>query len=71
MTGGQTSLLLGCLGDDMKSSVDGGIRRLADERPRLKVVKLSDEEQKAHEARLLSINKASDGKCLWENSVEE
>jgi DNA polymerase-3 subunit epsilon len=71
MTGGQTSLLLGGLGDESQSSVDGGIRRLANDRPRLKVVKAMDEEQTAHEARLLFINEASGGKCLWESGNGE
>lgn len=71
MTGGQTSLLLGGLGDEAQSSVGGGIRRLASERPQLKIVKAGDEEQTAHEARLLAISEASDGKCLWESGNGE
>ena len=71
MTGGQTSLLLGGLGDETQSSVDGGIRRLASERPRLNVVKAGDGEQTAHEARLLAISEASGGKCLWESGNGE
>jgi DNA polymerase-3 subunit epsilon len=70
MTGGQTSLLLGGSGDETQASADGGIRRLPDDRPHLKVVKVNGEEQTSHEARLLSINAASDGHCLWGNFKE-
>jgi len=71
MTGGQTSLLLGGLGDETQSSADGSIRRLASDRPRLRVVKVEDSEKSAHEARLLSIGEASGGKCLWGSGGEE
>jgi DNA polymerase-3 subunit epsilon len=71
MTGGQTSLLLGGSADEVQSSVDGGIRRLPTERPRLKVVKVDSEEQVAHEARLSSISEASGGKCVWERGEEK
>ena len=71
MTGGQTSLLLGAQGDETQSSGDGNIRRLPSDRPRLRVVKAKDEEQAAHEARLLSISEASGGKCLWNSTREE
>ena len=67
MTGGQTSLLLGSQGDEAQSKTGGGIRRLASDRPRLKVVKSGSEEQTAHEARLISISEASGSKCLWES----
>jgi len=71
MTGGQTSLLLGAQGNEAQSMGDEKIRRLSSDRPQLRVVKASDEEQTAHRARLLSISEASRGKCLWSESGEE
>lgn len=64
MTGGQTDLLLGGQGDETQASVDG-IRRLTEDRPRLKVLRVSREEQAAHESRLESIDKAIGGRCVW------
>jgi len=71
MTGGQTSLLLGGSNEERQASVDGGIRRLSGDRPRLKVVKAGVGEQTAHEARLLSIKEASGGQCLWKDAGKE
>ena len=67
MTGGQTKLLLADEDNegDTGSSEGGAIRRLAADRPTLKVVKASADELEAHEQRLLEIDKASEGKTLW------
>ncbi|MBR7889029.1 DNA polymerase III subunit epsilon [Marinomonas sp. A79] len=66
MTGGQTSL--GLASDSgSESKEDGGaeaIRRLAADRPMLKVIRASDDELKAHEERLDLIDKKS-GQSLW------
>lgn len=68
MTGGQASLSLrGEGGDDSSSrSGQGGYRRVPAERPRLKVVRVSEEEGAAHADRLAAIDKASGGACLWQ-----
>ena len=66
MTGGQTNLLLSADdGDDSEGNADTGIRRLAADRPALKVIKASEEELSAHEVRLQEIDKASDGNNRW------
>ncbi|MGA9851879.1 MAG: DNA polymerase III subunit epsilon [Gammaproteobacteria bacterium] len=66
MTGGQAALLLdataetGRLGNGRLQPVDRtGLK--------LKVIHASDEELKAHKSRLETINKASGGKCLWQD----
>ncbi len=66
MTGGQAILLLdpsvesGHLGNNRVQHVE---RRGLE----LKVMHASDAELKAHQARLEAINKASGGKCLWQD----
>ena len=67
MTGGQTSLSLDGLGEGAGSTVSE-IRRLAADRPRLKVIAAGAEELAAHESRLAAIDKASGGKCVWKNT---
>jgi DNA polymerase-3 subunit epsilon len=64
MTGGQVSLHLG--GED---HAEAGlrreeVRRLSVPRGKLRVVRASDSERAAHEARLAAIDKASGG-CVW------
>ena len=66
MTGGQTSLLLGGQEEGLQNAVTG-IRHVANDRPRLKVIQATEAEQVAHEARLSAIGEASGGNCLWEN----
>jgi DNA polymerase-3 subunit epsilon len=64
MTGGQASLTL-----DSRSDPHGGqgqaIRRLPADRPRLPVINASEEEQRAHLARLEAIEKACQGPSVW------
>lgn len=65
MTGGQTALKLGA-GDD--SGVSGGgeaIRRLQTNRPKLKVVTATEAELQTHREKLQTIDKQSDGACVW------
>ncbi|MCG8315652.1 MAG: DNA polymerase III subunit epsilon [Pseudomonadales bacterium] len=63
MTGGQTALTLG--GDDDSGEVSGTkIRRLDGGRPPLKVIKASEPEIAAHEARLQSLDKSA-GEAIW------
>jgi len=64
MTGGQTTLSLGGSHAAGAATAPEAIRRLSG-RPALRVIRASAEELAAHEERLLAIDKASGGKCLW------
>lgn len=67
MTGGQTALTLAGQGSDEDAGADGisVIRRLDQEtRPRLKVIRASEDELAAHAERLAAIEKAA-GFALW------
>lgn len=66
MTGGQTSLLLSGQEESVQASVTD-IRRVVNDRPRLRVINANDTELTAHEARLQAIAEASGGNCLWGN----
>ncbi len=70
MTGGQTSLSLGGSSDETGLKRPEAIRRLASDRPPLKVVRATSDELRAHEERLAAIGKASGGNCLWKGSNE-
>ncbi len=69
MTGGQTRLSL----DGNTSSADGphqeSVRRVDPNRSALRVIRPTDEELVAHEARLALIDKASDGRCVWKKAT--
>lgn len=65
MTGGQTDLLLAGQGEETQMTAEA-IRQLDRDRPPLRIVRASAEEQAAHEARLQSIRDASGGVCLWD-----
>ncbi|MES9934991.1 MAG: DNA polymerase III subunit epsilon [Sedimenticola sp.] len=65
MTGGQTNLLLGGGVDDSEGADASMIRRLAADRPSLKVVHAGEDEIAAHEARLDALDKAVGGSCVW------
>lgn len=65
MTGGQTNLLLAGEGSQDGGGVDTSIRRLAAERPALKVITADGEELAAHEQRLQEIDKTSEGNNHW------
>ncbi len=66
MTGGQTALLLGGSGDSEENEGGvTGIRRLASNRPKLQVIKASDDELAAHAKKLQELDKRSGGNCLW------
>lgn len=62
MTGGQASLLDDI--DNPEGSKQQAIVRLSADRPKLKVIRCSEEELSAHEQRLEKIAKAG-GSCLW------
>ena len=64
MTGGQTDLLLDGQSEGGQSAA-GEIRRLAQERAPLRVIRANADELAAHEARLAAIDEASEGQCLW------
>ena len=67
MTGGQVDLSLG--GDDGPARrVLAPDQRHSGDRPPLKVIPPSAEERAAHDRRLQTINKESEGRCLWINS---
>ena len=70
MTGGQTSLLLGGHEDETQATVSS-IRRLAADRPALRVIHAGNDEQQAHETSLQIIRNASGGQCLWTDSVND
>jgi len=67
MTGGQTNLALG--GNQSSNSGDDDgidqIIRLPATRPKLKVIRATEQELEAHKAKLDVIDKASGGECLW------
>ncbi len=69
MTGGQASLSL-----DSSSDLHGErtrvIRRLSADRPPLPVIRASEEEQRAHRARLDAIEKACNGTSVWRRLEE-
>lgn len=69
MTGGQTDLLLAGQGGESQSDA-GEIRRISSERSKLRVVRASEEEMTAHEARLQSISQSSGGTCLWQGTED-
>ncbi len=62
MTGGQTSLSLSASGEAGQGEE---VRRLAEGRPPLKVIRASDSELAAHQQRLQAIDNKSGGNCLW------
>lgn len=65
MTGGQTGLFEDRMGQSKGDSSATKIRRLAGDRPALKVIQASDEENAEHDAWLDKLAKASGDQCLW------
>lgn len=68
MTGGQTTLLLGGESDELSGDHQGllaSIRRVDSQRPALKVLQATPEEQAEHYAKLERIKKKSGGSCMW------
>lgn len=65
MTGGQAALLL----DGRRTEAAGGgmqeIRRLSADRPALKVLRASADEEAAHRRYLENLDRESSGNCLW------
>jgi len=67
MTGGQVSLLIQ---DNKTQSNHSTIKRVSSTRAALSVIAPTEEELQAHQQRLVAIDKASDGKCLWQHLGE-
>jgi DNA polymerase-3 subunit epsilon len=69
MTGGQTDLLLH---DDQSGNNQNSAeaRKLDQNRPRLRVIKPSNEELEAHYKKLETVDKESNGNCLWKKMEE-
>ena len=69
MTGGQTDLLLH---DDQPGirQNSGEARKLDPNRPKLRVIEPSSEEQEAHYKKLETVDKESNGNCLWKKMEE-
>lgn len=65
MTGGQVSLSLEGAQSDGGSQASSGIRRLAEDRPRLRVLRADAGESAAHAVRLEQLDAASGGQCQW------
>ncbi len=73
MTGGQTALSLG--GEDDEdlggAAVARGPRRVATDRPQLRVVQPTTAEEEAHQAWLERLDKAAGGPCVWRRLEEQ
>jgi DNA polymerase-3 subunit epsilon len=71
MTGGQTALSLGGNQSNQKDdqSAPNEVRRLASTRISLPVITASADELEAHAQKLVDINKASAGNCVWLKNV--
>ena len=65
LTGGQVSLSLDASAGQPDSNGEIKISRLPADRPRLKVIRASEEELSAHEGRLDTIDKACGGASVW------
>lgn len=68
MTGGQSSLLAeeqnGAIATEKSSQ-----QKIAANRPALKIIYCTETEQNEHQQRLVAIDKASKGQCLWSINV--
>ena len=69
MTGGQTDMLLH---DDQPGNNQNSAeaRKLDQNRPRLRVINPSNEELEAHYKKLETVDKESNGNCLWKKMEE-
>ena len=65
MTGGQVNLSLESSGGASSNANISGIRRLAADRPRLRIRSADATELTAHQERLAAIDLASSGECVW------
>ena len=65
MTGGQKALVLENAEEAAKGDDVGGIRRLSNERPALRVLRASESELAEHKTRLDAVEKACGGQAVW------
>ena len=69
LTGGQVTL---GLGEDSEAARSGGPKiRLDANRPRVKVVRATEDELTAHESKLDELDKSSEAGSVWRQSVEK
>jgi DNA polymerase III epsilon subunit len=72
MTGGQVSLSLESAdAGDHKAALANGVRRLAADRPVLRVIPASAEEEALHQARLQRIDQLCGSQCLWLHPAQQ
>ena len=64
MTGGQSSFSLGYEESSEKRSAQQ-LKRLSAKRKPLKIIRATEDEVSAHEARLMEIDKVAENGCLW------
>jgi len=67
LTRGQDSLL----GDDTPGMRRRAVVSLDDSRPKIRILKPTEEEMAAHEQQLVDIDKTSNGACMWKAFNEE
>ena len=65
MTGGQVSLSLDAGSASRREGAETSIRRLAADRPALKIIRATAEELAAHEQRLDAIDGSCEGTAVW------
>lgn len=64
LTGGQASLGLGESGEQRRAS-ESGVKRIAGDRPALKVIRATEEELARHSQKLDAIDEVAENGCLW------
>lgn len=65
MTGGQVNLLLGDEGSTSNKAQSNQRAKFSGDLGRIPVIAANEEEMNLHQQRLNTINKSSDGKCMW------
>lgn len=65
MTGGQRILALGSGSGEDGDDYSEEVIRLDPQRPRLRVIKATEEELQRHQQKLAAIEKSSGGNCVW------
>ncbi len=71
MTGGQTTLSLDNSLEQQNNTEAQQQYQLRTDRPALKVIRASEQEQTEHQVRLEKINQASNGECVWLKEATE
>jgi DNA polymerase-3 subunit epsilon len=70
MTGGQTALMLDALSTGVDGSGEALVRRVAQDRPALRVIAAGERELQAHNKRLDAIEQAA-GFCVWRGGAKD